>query len=213
MYLPKRYDQRAVGLYTSLAAGSGCVTKGDTNTTGQYYLIILLKLNVIFDHTLAPFIISTISFFHHFYVRQCKTHNILPEAPTKIFKAIKHILVLDMSLGQHESSTKQSDELHLVRDEPCESVSFPDSPASELFHQAVQARSSNEVDGEYVSQDRSPNNNLDVGGTYHGSIDQRPTESQQIVSPIISGWQLKIVVFSYVLPVPKTLSAVLGCAN
>ena len=179
----------------------------NTNTTGQVCLIILLKLSVIFHLTLDHYYnLISFLFCSSTYINATLIVSLQTEAPTETVRAIKHILVLDMSLGQHESSTKQSNEIHLVRDELNDFLSLPYSPASDSFHQAVQVKSSNEVVDEEASRDENPSNSLDVGGTYHGSIEQRPSESQQIVSPMISGWQLKIVIFSYVSPPPKALS-------
>ena len=46
----------------------------------------------------------------------------------------------------------------------------------------------------HVSQEESPKSDLVVDGTVY----RHPTESQPAFSPTISGWQLKIIVFSYV---------------
>ena len=87
----------------------------------------------------------------------------------KAFRALEYFLTLDMGLRQHEAS---KNELNRVDDEICN-----------IRH---------------VSLDESPKNNLETDGTDHGGVHRRPTESQPAFSPTIPGWQLKIIVFSYV---------------
>ncbi len=80
-----------------------------------------------------------------------------------------------MSLRQHEASKNELDrvdDLNSVDDDLCK-----------IRH---------------VSQDESPKENLEIDGTDHGGVHRRSTGSQPAFSPTISGWQLKIIVFSYV---------------